>query len=824
MRQPMLKLRVELKNLEMVYAILHSLETHLRTRIGCLLLIFAGACVSVSVQAGDPVPDAATRETDRTAAEMQLSLRVLPEVYRSTSRSIVRMEVDANDSCTGVIVSADGHILVGNGLAGLFTDMTDAKVHLSDGRTATARLAGWSSEWRLKIAKINEPGPWPALPLGSTAMLKAGTPCLLIGYPTRGDTRYDLMPMLRLGRVDRTVPKRWLTTTGFRGVWEYPAVVGLDGRLLGIDTCRSDSQRYVTSVDVLVENQKDLFAGKNLDWVRYPPVAGSVFERGAKRSSELPLKNTTDVLGEPGPPKQMDASELSEVQQIAQRTTVRLVSRDRLLPGTKEPRRWSGVIVSPDGYVLTCAHARQLPGERFTVRLSDGRDAEAVALGTNPISDVGLVKITTPGQWPWARMSESSNCSFGDPIVIAGYQAGQAVQDETGRWTNRWLMDRRPVIGSTTVEGPTRLLWSVDLWSGPAPFLKAGMSGGGIFDRQGRYVATTSGLRSELAKRQWDDLERIDSIDTAIGLPHPLRERFDSPGRSVAESVVEVLVDSKPVGVGTVISSDGWILTKASVLTGTATCRLDDRSVVEAQKRAELPEHDLALLKVDRRGMAAAELSDDPSPGVAEVLCAVLPDQELKPGIVSIDTRPIPLEPRWTGNVAEDTADGPKIAHPTRSGQQNTENLNLTGTELRWDDVIISIDGHPTSDVATLKEVLTTELSDYRTGDLVTVELIRGGSPRSVRTSLPPATVVHKYRIEKYDSPRRSGFVGAFDSDIELAIRQVGGPVIDDRGHVRGIAIASRGRDETRRGPTTVLPSSVVRQAIERLMAGVKDD
>ncbi|WDQ18422.1 trypsin-like peptidase domain-containing protein [Rhodopirellula sp. P2] len=768
--------------------------------------------------------DAAVQETERTATEMQSSMAGLPELYRSTSRSIVRMEADGDNDCTGVIVSADGHILLGDVPGPVFTDATDAKVHLSDGRTATARHAGWSTEWGLSVAKINEPGPWPAIPLGSTATLKAGTPCLLIGYPTRGDTSYDSMPMLRLGLVDRTVPKRWLTTTGFRGVWEYPAIVGLDGRLLGIDTDSIDSQKYATSVDVLIENQKDLFAGKNLDWVRYPPVAGSVFERSVKRSSELPLQKTTDVLGEPGAPKPMDSSELSEVQQIAKRTTVRLVSKDRLISGTEEPQRWSGVIVSPDGYVLTCAHTQQLPGERFTVRLSDGRDADAVALGTNPISDIGLVKITTPGQWPWARISESSNCSFGDPIVIAGYPGGQSFKDETGRWTIRWLMDRSPVIGSTTVEGPSHLLWSVDLWTGPAPFLKGGMSGGGIFNRQGRYVGTTSGLRSELAKRQWDDLEPIDSIDTAFGLQHPLRKRFDLPGRSVAESVVEVLVDSQSVGVGTVISPDGWILAKASVLTGTATCRLDDGSVVEAQKRAELPEHDLALLKVDRGGMAAVELSDDPSLGVAEVLCAVLPDQELKPGIVSIDSRPIPPEPRWTGNVAEDTADGPKIARPTRFGWKNTENLSLTQTELRWDDVIISIDGHATPDVASLMDVLTTELSDYRTGDLVTVELIRGGSRRSVRTSLPPATVVRSSRIEKYDSPRRSGFVGAFDSDIGLAIRQVGGPVIDDRGHVRGIAIASRGRKETRRGPTTVLPSPIVRQAIERLMASVIDD
>ncbi len=86
----------------------------------------------------------------------------------------------------------------------------------------------------------------------------------------------------------------------------------------------------------------------------------------------------------------------------------------------KDYDRWSGVIVSEDGYILTCGHADQLPGEQFTVRLSDGRDADAVALGTNPITDVGLVKITTPGSWPFAEIAESSTLKPGDPLVVAG--------------------------------------------------------------------------------------------------------------------------------------------------------------------------------------------------------------------------------------------------------------------------------------------------------------------------------------------------------------------------------------------------------------------
>ena len=62
---------------------------------------------------------------------------------------------------------------------------------------------------------------------------------------------------------------------------------------------------------------------------------------------------------------------------------------------------------------------------------------------------------------------------------------------------------------------------------------------------------------------------------------------------------------------------------------------------------------------------------------------------------------------------------------------------------------------------------------------------------------------------------------GIHDDDIELLQREVGGPVIDVEGRIRGIAIASRGRNETQRGPTSVLPSRIVRRVTKQLMAEI---
>jgi S1-C subfamily serine protease len=555
------------------------------------------------------------------SAAMESSLEGLPKLYEAVSKSIVRVETTDRLNVTGVIVSSDGHILVGNGFAHVNgVGSADVKVHLNDGRTVAATAAGWSLEWRLGVFKINQEGLWPAIELGSTKSLKAGEPCLVIGYAPRGDTNFDSSPTARFGYIDRNDPTRWLTTTCFPGFFEVPAVVGMDGRLLGIDTCFAGNQSYATAVDVFVAHRDDLFSGKSLDWVRYSPSLDSIFRIEAGDHPELlRMRKTEDLLDPAKPPARMSDSDLAAVKEIAKKATVRLVSKNRLgFDGTAdEYDRWSGVIVSEDGYILTVAHTGQLPGEQLTVRLSDGRAADAVAMGTNPVADIGLAKITTPGSWPFAEIAESSTLKPGDPLVSAGYPAVNA--------KGQWLMDQAPQIEATALRVQSYLCWSHNIDTMYVPF-QGGICGGGVFNRDGYYVAAllgSSGIRSEVAKRQFDDLKQTHSIETATPQPHPLRERFVHASKAIAQSAVGILIDSQPVSIGTVVDTEGWILTKASVLDGQVTCRLPDQSVVVAEKRAESQEHDLALLKIEVGGLSAAEFSDKEPPSIGQVLCGL---------------------------------------------------------------------------------------------------------------------------------------------------------------------------------------------------------
>lgn len=74
--------------------------------------------------------------------------------------------------------------------------------------------------------------------------------------------------------------------------------------------------------------------------------------------------------------------------------------------------QFSAVVVSPDGYILTAAHTVE-PGKTYKVFFTDGKEAIAKALGKIEVKetpgspDMGMMKILTPGKWPFAQMGHS---------------------------------------------------------------------------------------------------------------------------------------------------------------------------------------------------------------------------------------------------------------------------------------------------------------------------------------------------------------------------------------------------------------------------------
>jgi len=101
-------------------------------------------------------------------------------------------------------------------------------------------------------------------------------------------------------------------------------------------------------------------------------------------------------------------------------------------PGDDEPQNssslGSGVIVSPNGYILTNHHVVEA-ADQIEVALADGRKAKAHVIGSDPETDVAVIKIELPGNLPAITFGHPEQAQVGDMVLAIGnpFGVGQTV-------------------------------------------------------------------------------------------------------------------------------------------------------------------------------------------------------------------------------------------------------------------------------------------------------------------------------------------------------------------------------------------------------------
>lgn len=87
----------------------------------------------------------------------------------------------------------------------------------------------------------------------------------------------------------------------------------------------------------------------------------------------------------------------------------------------------SGVVMRADGYVLTNHHV-VAAGEDIIVAFHDGREARAAIVGTDPITDLAVVKVDGDG-FPTLEFASAQDVRVGDIVLAIGnpFGVGQAV-------------------------------------------------------------------------------------------------------------------------------------------------------------------------------------------------------------------------------------------------------------------------------------------------------------------------------------------------------------------------------------------------------------
>ena len=93
------------------------------------------------------------------------------------------------------------------------------------------------------------------------------------------------------------------------------------------------------------------------------------------------------------------------------------------LPKQRSVGQGSGFIISADGYIMTNNHVVG-DADKVTVRLLDGREYTAKTIGTDPPTDVAIIKIDADGELPFLKLGDSDQLEVGDWVLAVGNPFG----------------------------------------------------------------------------------------------------------------------------------------------------------------------------------------------------------------------------------------------------------------------------------------------------------------------------------------------------------------------------------------------------------------
>ena len=154
------------------------------------------------------------------------------------------------------------------------------------------------------------------------------------------------------------------------------------------------------------------------------------------------------------------------------------------LPADREsPRRGegSGFIVDPDGYILTNHHVVATPA-RIRVRLADKRELPAVLVGSDPNTDLALLKVSAPKPLPVVPLGDSDKLRVGDWVFAIG---------------NPYRLEHSVTAGVVSSKGRKIYDASFDAYIQTDAAINPGNSGGPLVNTDGEAVGINSAVSTQ---------------------------------------------------------------------------------------------------------------------------------------------------------------------------------------------------------------------------------------------------------------------------------------------------------------------------------------
>jgi serine protease Do len=270
-----------------------------------------------------------------------------------------------------------------------------------------------------------------------------------------------------------------------------------------------------------------------------------------------------------------------------------------------------------------------------------------------------------------------------------------------------------------------------------------------------------------------------------------VREAFRDVVKDAGHSAVQVYCDNRRVAWGTVVTTDGIVLTKASELKNAVECRLADGRRLPAELVTVNDELDIAVLEIDAENLVPVKwrTADAPAPG-SWLITVGSGDLPAAIGVVSASPRTIPTPRPILGVQLEPAEGGARVASivPDSPAQE---------AGLKADDVIVEVNGK----VVESREALVNFIQTLKPGDSVDLVIRRGETRKEVSATLTDFnSLAHGKRVDFQNalggplSTRRWGFTSVLQHDTVLRPNDCGGPILDLDGLAVGINIARAGR------------------------------
>ncbi|MFD2598194.1 Do family serine endopeptidase [Sphingobacterium corticis] len=194
----------------------------------------------------------------------------------------------------------------------------------------------------------------------------------------------------------------------------------------------------------------------------------------------------------------------------------------------------SGVIISPDGYIVTNNHVVE-DADKIEVKLTDKRTFEAKVIGRDANTDLALIKVSG-SNLPIVKLGDSDNVQVGEWVLAVGYPLGlestvtAGIVSAKGRQigilgeSQQQQMPRG--FGNPQNQQEQMVNTAIESFIQTDAVINRGNSGGALVNARGELVAINSAIASptgvyagygfaipiNLAKKVLDDFKEFGSV------------------------------------------------------------------------------------------------------------------------------------------------------------------------------------------------------------------------------------------------------------------------------------------------------------------------